>query len=31
MFKTRYAVLGWLTFQFGKQYMKRRARRLKYR
>ena len=31
MFKTRYAVLGWLTYVIGKQYAKRRARQLKFR
>jgi hypothetical protein len=31
MFKTRYAVLGWLTYKLGKVYAKRRARRLKFR
>jgi hypothetical protein len=31
MFKTRYAVLGWLTYKVGKQYAKRRVRKLKFR
>jgi hypothetical protein len=31
MFKARYAMLGWLTYMLGKLYMKRRARRLKFR
>ena len=28
MFKTRYALLGWLVFMLGKLYAKRRVRRL---
>ena len=28
MFKKRYALLGWLTYVVGKQYAKRRVRRL---
>jgi hypothetical protein len=31
MFKTRYAVLGWLTYALGKRYAKRRTRKLKFR
>jgi hypothetical protein len=31
MFKTRYAILGWLTYMLGKRYAKRRARQLKFR
>jgi hypothetical protein len=31
MFKKRYAALGWLTYVVGKQYAKRRVRRLKFR
>ena len=31
MFKKRYAALGWLTYVVGRQYAKRRMRRLKFR
>lgn len=31
MFKTRYAILGWLAYRLAKQMGKRRMRRLKYR
>jgi hypothetical protein len=31
MFKTRYAILGWLTYMLGKLYLKRRARKLGFR
>ena len=30
MFKKRYAALGWVTWVVGKQYARRRARRLKF-
>jgi hypothetical protein len=31
MFKTRYAILGWLAWMLGKQYLKRRSRKLGFR
>ena len=31
MFKKRYAVLGWLTWVVGKQYARRRVRKLNFR